>query len=237
MNEIIARTWAERAQAELGAAQRFRRIGTHLAENESPEKLVQIALKAAKDEERHAYLCAKVAIKWGHATGFETPKGVKRNIDPPWSDLAPKDVFLLNIILMCCVTESFNASLLNSMYAQSKKSEEGRILHQILKDEVQHAQLGWAFLKHETMNRDCTFVSEHLEDMLNIAVRDELFSSSDHSLDASSYIHGVMPYQDRLEQFQSTLEQVLCPGFAHFGIDVTPIKNWMQEKKHCMTDS
>jgi len=236
MNNIIASTWAERAQAELGAAQRFRSIAKHLEEQETPPKLVQVAKKAAADEELHAFLCAKVAKKWGHRTGFESPKELKAHKPRPWKELPKNDVFLLEIILVCCITESFNASLLNSMYAQSKKSEEGRIIHQILKDEVQHAQLGWAFLQLETQRRDCSFVSAYLVDMLNIATRDELFSSAHHSTDPSSYLHGVMPHQDRLPQFQTTLEEVICPGFAHFGIDTTPIRHWIKEKTSLPTD-
>ena len=230
MNDTIARTWAERAQAELGAAQRFRIIAKTLGDNDIPPKLVHIAQKAAKDEEIHAFMCAKIAIKWGHKTGFDTPKGIKKSAVSPWKNLPPKDSFLLDIILMCCITESFNASLLNSMYAQNKRSEEGRIIHQILKDEVKHAQLGWAYLQFETQLRDCSFVSNYLVDMLNIAIRDELFSSP-HTTETSSYLYGVMPHQDRLPQFQTTLEDVLCPGFVHFGIDVTSIKRWMKEKK------
>tara|TARA_B100000683_G_scaffold267744_1_gene301898 strand:+ start:1074 stop:1790 length:717 start_codon:yes stop_codon:yes gene_type:complete len=230
MHEIISCTWAERAQAELGAAQRFRTIAKYLEEYDTPKKIVQIARKAALDEERHAFLCAKVAIKWGHKTGFKTPESIKKNTQPSWNNLPSNDAFLLDIVLMCCITESFNASLLNSMYAQSKQSEEGRIIHQILKDEVQHAQLGWAFLQFETQKRDCSFVSHYLVDMLNISIRDELFSLSHRITDASTYIYGVMPHQDRLSQFQTTLEEVICPGFTHFGIDVTPIKNWIDDK-------
>lgn len=236
MNHIIASTWAERAQAELGAAQRFRSIATYFEDHEVPPKLVQVAQKAVTDEERHAFLCAKIAKKWGHRTGFERPEDLKVNKPRPWKELPQRDVFLLELILMCCITESFNASLLNSMYVRSKKTEEGRIIHQILKDEVQHGQLGWAFLQFETQRRDCSFVSAYLADMLNIVIRDELFSSAHHITDPSSYLHGVMPHQDRLPQFRTTLEEVVCPGFTHFGIDITPIRRWMKEKTSLTTD-
>ena len=231
MHDLIMRTWAERAQAELGAAQRFRSIGKRLKEYEVPSRISNIANKAAQDEERHAFLCAKIAVKWGHETGFEKPKDVPKTITHPWNHLPSQDVFLLDVILMCCITESFNASLLNSMYTQSKQSEESRIIHQILKDEVQHAQLGWAFLQLEAQRRDCSFVSNHLVDMLTIAIRNELFSSSHLLNDPSSYVHGVMPHQDRLPQFQATLKEVICPGFSHFGIDVTPVQHWIEEKQ------
>ena len=236
MNETIARTWAERAQAELGAAQRFRNIANHLEERTAPPKLTQLARKAVQDEERHAFLCAKVATKWGHRSGFETPKNIDKKPPSSWHNLPVQDSFLLDMILTCCITESFNASLLSSIYAKSKTSEEGRIVHQILKDEVQHGQLGWAFLQWEAQQRDCTFVSDYLIEMLDLAIRDELFSSH-HELASSSYLYGVMPHQDRLSQFQLTLEEVICPGFTHFGIDITPIQKWMKNKQRTITNN
>ena len=76
---------------------------------------------------------------------------------------------------MCCITETLNASLLNSIYGESKEGGTQKVIREILKDEIKHGQIGWAHLSHESQKRDCSFLGEYLDEMLDISVRDELF--------------------------------------------------------------
>ena len=230
MQEHIAQTWAERAQAELGAAQRFRVLLSRFEEHSIPNQLMMLVEKAIEDEERHAFLCAKKALDLGHETGFQKPKEEPTRVRS-WSKRSSRDILFLDIVLMCCITESLNASLLYSIYSRSGRSNEGKLIHQILKDEVQHAQIGWAMLQYESEQRDVSFVSLYLSEMLDISVRDELFSMPDVALEASCYSLGVMPHCDRMTQFGSTLYEVLCPGFARCSIDTAPMKAWILSKE------
>ena len=72
-----AQTWAERAQAELGASRRFRELGARLQAVGVPTALTQLVMRAVRDEEEHAFLCAKLARELGHATGFSKPEDLK----------------------------------------------------------------------------------------------------------------------------------------------------------------
>ena len=131
------------------------------------------------------------------------------------------------VVLMCCMTESLNASLLNTLYSHAKRSEAGDLLHRILKDEVKHAQIGWAYLGEACKRQDCRFISDYLVEMATTSVKEDLFLPVSKPLSTESYQHGVMPEADRLEQFKATLEDVICAGLEHFEIDASPLKKWL----------
>ena len=227
VNAYIARTWAERAQAELGAARRFRELASAVREVGVVPEMVGLLASAAEDEDQHAYLCARMAKELGHATGFEPIPSHTAAAPPSWN-LRPelRDRVLLNMVLMGCITESINASLMNSIYSHARHTASKGVIHTILKDEVKHGQLGWAYLQAEVRLRDCGFVSDYLAEMLDVSVRDELFLPALEDSDGDSYAYGVMPVADRLDQFCATLSEVVIPGFEHFGIDASPMKSW-----------
>ena len=228
MRAEMALTWAERAQAELGAARRFRELSVRLKEVDAHPRILELVKQAEEEEDHHAFLCAKMAQKLGHKTGFAKIEGISEPISCRWDALtSERDRLLLDVVLMSCITESMNASLLNAIYTHSSHSEAGRLIHKILKDEVKHAQIGWAYLSEECKQRDCSFVANYLVDMVTLSVRDELFlpitaSITDDSSEAS-YEYGVMPQHLRLKHFKTTLHQVVCPGFEHFGIDTSAL--------------
>ena len=69
--------------------------------------------------------------------------------------------------------------------------------------------------------------------MVEISVQDELFLPITNPAEENSYQYGVMPQEERLNQFNMTLEEVVCTGFEHFGIDTTSLKNWL--KNHAIS--
>jgi len=212
--EAIALTWAQRAQAELGAEKRFEILSAQMVDFGASERVVSLTRKAQDDERRHAVICSEVARDLGHETGFAFFEGQPFQSEKPWAkrELA-QDRFLCEIVLMCCITETINASLLNSIFNRNIETSEQKVIHEILRDEVRHSQIGWAYLSSECQKRDCSFLSEHLGQMLDISVKDELFASAPANIDdADSFTFGVMPVALRLEQFKETVNKVVLPG-------------------------
>ena len=76
MTDSMARTWAERAQAELGAARRFRELLARMQNFNTHPRILQLVEQAEQEEDRHAFWCAKMARKLGHRTGFENPQTI-----------------------------------------------------------------------------------------------------------------------------------------------------------------
>ena len=241
-----AQTWAERAQAELGAARRFRELAARLARADAPLELTELARRAEADEERHALLCARMARTLGHARGFAFPEGAReRDHAYSWSERADeRDRLLLDIVLMCCITESINASLMQTLYHNAKGGDAGELLHSILRDEVKHAQLGWAYLARESQRRDCSFISSYLGEMISRSARTELLSSlntaqaylvQDQRAATLSQL-GVLPHHARFEQLCATVTDVLIPGFEHFMIDPRELRSWLDTQRIKQTE-
>ena len=231
-SKFIATTWAQRAQAELGAERRFHQLTEQLADLGAHNAVLSLARKAQEDESKHAVMCAQVAKSYGHRTGFENFSSPAMKREKSWNsrELA-EERLLCEITLMCCITETINASLLNSIYGKSKESSTKKVIHEILKDEVKHSQIGWAYLTYETKKRDCGFIAEYLDEMLDISVKDELFLPAVSSTNCEkSFNYGVMPVALRLEQFIETMKQIVLPGFERFGIHTSKAKKWIQEK-------
>jgi hypothetical protein len=235
MIEIAAQTWAERAQAEIGAAERFRMLADQLKRAQSHVSIYERVRAAEEEEERHAQLCAEMAKKLGHPTGFSLMS--QRQSSPhvySWRGAVnERDQALLDTVLICCITESFNACLLNSIYEQMHEGEAKTLIHQILKDEVKHAQIGWGHLQYESELRDCRFITDYLTEMFDHSVRDQLFESHERPSNLDLFSFGVMPKPMRLQQFQDTLEYVIYPGFERMEIDITPIKQWFEKHTTC----
>jgi hypothetical protein len=234
MVEIAAQTWAERAQAEIGAAERFRMLADQLKRAQSHESIYERVRAAEEEEERHAQLCAEMAQKLGHPTGFAliSKDQASPHIYSWHGAVNERDQALLDTVLMCCITESFNACLLNRIYEQMDEGEAKMLIHLILKDEVKHAQIGWGHLQYESELRDCGFITNYLIEMFDHSVRDQLFESYERASNLDLFSFGVMPKPLRLEQFHDTLQYVIYPGFERMGIDTTPIKQWFE--KHTM---
>ena len=228
----IATTWAQRAQAELGAERKFRLLTEQLADLGANNTVISLAKKAQQDEHRHAVMCAQVARKYGHSTGFEDISASSIPVHKNWSQREwPEDRLLCEVTLMCCIIETLNASLLNSIYGASPKNSTQKIIHEILKDEVKHSQIGWAHLTSETQKRDCSFLGDYLDEMLEVSIGDELFVPIPENLDETdSFQYGVLPVALRWDQFKETIEQVVFPGFEKFGINTLKGKEWLKKK-------
>ena len=119
---------------------------------------------------------------------------------------------------------------LRSLHGRMEASPARTLLHRILKDELRHAQIGWAYLGEQASQRDCSFVAEHLHEMLDRAVREAALQPAPDESSQALLSHGILPSAQRQEHFCSTLDTVIVPGFAHFGIDTTAMTGWRDEK-------
>ena len=198
---------------------------------DAPTQIIELVEQAEIEEDEHAALCARMALDLGHETGFAHVANHHSEIQCSWYEHPNEAVrLLLDLVLLGCITESINASLLRSIYVEARPGRARDLIHKILADEVKHAQIGWAYLSLSCAQRDCRFVSEYLSEMLDLSVRDELFLPALSPATANTYDFGVMPVAHRLPQFCATLDEVIIPGFAHFGIDTGPMIQWRNQK-------
>lgn len=226
-----AQIWAERAQSELGAARRFRELAVELEAVGVHARILERVGRAVGEEEEHALLCARMARELGHETGFALPEGLVMVAPPSWHGRPDRrERVLLDVVSMCCITESFNASLLRTLYQQSPPGPTRSVLHRILRDEVQHAQIGWGLLGSEQQRVGCSFVADFLPEMLDRSVRDGVFLPVVDRGPEEADNRGVLPVAQRRAHFYSTLDTVIVPGFAHVGIDTAALTGWRDRK-------
>ncbi|MEE2786959.1 MAG: hypothetical protein VX589_06435 [Myxococcota bacterium] len=234
MHAKFADTWAERAQAELGAARRFKALACRLSDLGTHPKLMALVSAAEHEEYQHASMCAAMAKSLGHPSGFSHRPALIQDAPYSWHrrpNIDARDRTLLDVVLMCCITESLNASLLNTIYGEGQPGKARRLIRHILQDEVKHAQIGWAYLSEVARVRSCHFIADDLAEMLDVAVRDELFLPMTEMDDAIGYEMGIMPTRYRLEQFELTIQEVLMPGFEHLGIDAHVMSVWLEAQR------
>jgi hypothetical protein len=216
----------------LGAERRFFTLSEALALSGASAAIIGLTQEARADEARHVKLCSEAARDLGHPTGFALPDDHMVAVPREWIGReTPIDSLLCEVVMMCCITETINASLLNTIYASARETPSRTLVHEILKDEVKHSQIGWAHLAAEEKRRDLRVLGRYLPGMFEICVRDELFQPAPADAgDQESFDFGVMPVAHRLEQFRATTEQVVIPGFEKYGIDTAGVRAWLDRK-------
>lgn len=221
----LAREWWFRAWAERQSAQRFERLTGRLEAAGAPAVVLEMSKVAADDERRHAILCADVARR------YEVPDPFARVADEP-PEIVPdalsvRDEALYEAMAFCCVTESINASLLAEMVRVSTEPIIRHAARDLMRDEVQHARLGWAFLAHEAAARPLPRASTWLPWMLAGAVSETLQDEHAPAASHRDHEHGYLDRDHRIEIFVGALEAVILPGVDAHGVHTGPARQWL----------
>ncbi|MGH7440502.1 MAG: ferritin-like domain-containing protein [Polyangiaceae bacterium] len=224
----VAGTWAFRTRAEIEAAARFERMASELAEVGAMEVVVRGCAEAAADERRHRDLCARVAADWGvpDATRHEAPRNrIGR------SDMDRRDRLLWELAAVCCISETMNVSLMSRCLEVAKDPAIRATLHELLKDEVRHARLGWAHLAAERAAGRGQFLGEVLPLMLEASIEPG-FLEGDPPVPWTDalYEYGELPWEELVRIFRETLNLVVFPGFDAVGIATAAGRAWLEKR-------
>jgi hypothetical protein len=151
-------------------------------------------------------------------------------VSPVASEHWPRaERLLYELVAMSCVTETLSTALLGVLVERARDSLTRRTMHSILRDEVGHSRLGWAYLAERCQQgaRDC--VGEHLPAMLADTVGPELFRAATRDDPLAEELTGLgsLDVDSSRHVVRETLEQVIFPGLERFGIDVGPGRRWL----------
>lgn len=141
---IAARdVWTRSAFSEYASGAAFAEIAAHMLAARAPIDLVAAAGDFVGDEMFHAELASRVAMSLGGAMPLEVNFG--KLVRPPEGSGALLRAAEL-VVRSCCVGESLTVPILK----QSRRAAGSRtieaVISRILRDEAQHAELGWWFL-------------------------------------------------------------------------------------------
>jgi hypothetical protein len=222
----LAGVWAFRARSEREAEARFQRLTRQLASEGAEPVVVALAHQAARDERRHARICARMAARYGHREGPGDPPAA-REIGP--ASLAPRDRLLFEMVAFCAITESINAALMTETWHRARVPAVRAAVRAILRDEVAHSRLGWAHLAAERARGNGGFIADFLPSMLAGAATEELFTPGESGPESARLVaHGELPLSTRVELFRATLRDVVFPGMAALGVDTNSGRSWLR---------
>jgi hypothetical protein len=222
--ELIAgKAWAFRYWVECDAKARFSRLAEDLAEIRTPPPLVSMAVRASTDEGRHADYCGELAARYGRPV--EPGPTEPAEIAP--ARLGFKKRVLYELVAVC-LAESESTVMLVALMGATKNEEMKRILREFARDEVAHAQFGWAVLASQKERTDLSFLSAWIPWMLRTTAGDSFKRPAPGVEDDRVAEHGVLPYSMRRRVFVDTLNEVIFPGLETLGIDTSLSRAWLK---------
>lgn len=199
-----------------------------LAEVGAEPVVVQGASDAAADETRHRDLCALLAARFGD--------GDAKNHVPPRTRIGgaapdPRDRLLWEMVSVCCLSETMNTALLTRCLEVAKDPQIHATIHELLKDEVRHARLGWAHLAAERAASRGGFLGEALPLMLEASVEPG-FLEGTLRVPWTDGLHdyGELPLAELKQIYCDTLDEVVFRGFDAMGIDTSKGRAWLRSR-------
>ena len=221
---LAASAWAFRWKVELEAEARFAWLAGRLDSMAEGSTLATLARRAALDERRHAERCAELAAAHGTAVS-----GV---VEPPTAvapaGLEPEEATCYELVAACCVAETGSVAVLTSLLATASAPRLRAVLHELARDEVDHARLGWAALARAHRRGSTGFLGPLLPAMLRGSVDDDFFLTVEPAREDPRLLDaGVLPHTARRDLFVETLTEVIFPGLERSGVDTAAGRAWL----------
>ncbi|WP_223758902.1 ferritin-like domain-containing protein [Myxococcus sp. RHSTA-1-4] len=228
VRRLVAEAWTFRRQVELDAELRFTRLAEQLAQLRAPEPIVALARRAAEDERRHAGMCELLARAYGQVELPPAPLAVEE-VAP--AGMALRERVLYELVAACCITETESTAVLTTLLVPDATPRVRAVLRDILRDEVAHSRLGWAWLSREHAEGAAGFLARHVSAMLEGSVSPRLFAPGTPEEESAALLkHGVLPHTRKRETFVRALRDVVFPGLERFGVDTAPGREWLERR-------
>lgn len=203
-------------------------MATELAEVGATDVVVRGAADASADEARHRDLCARLAAKWGEPNALSHSPARTRI---GRSDMEPRDRLLWEMVAVCCISETMNTSLMTRCMEVAKDPEIHSTLHELLKDEVRHARLGWAHLAAERAAGRGAFLGDVLPLLLEASIEPGFLEGTMVAPWAPAlYDYGELPSPELVQIFSDTLNLVVFKGLDAVGIDTSKGRAWLEAR-------
>jgi len=194
----------------------------------APASLVELAARASKDEIRHAAHCADIL----RARQAEVPPPETRLLVYAPGGLTAEQSLTYEVVAQSCISETESMATLVTLLDAARDEHLRTVLHELARDEVQHARLGWAYLGWVQNRLDLSFLSSWLPGMAAGTAGPDMFEPGPVEVEDEILLRsGVVPRSQRRRVYLETLESVVIPGFAEFRVNTEPLRKWMEEKR------
>jgi hypothetical protein len=213
---VLAERWASRAANEQRTSTTFAELRRGLVLLGAPDDLVGRAERAVEDEVRHAAICRHVASRYAGSPIAESP--VESTAPPRFAGASEREARVLHVVLHACLNEGFAVAYLGACLSAATAPLAHAAVRELIRDEVQHARLGWAFLVWAPP-ADRALVQEALPALVSHA--ESLW------LDATGYPetlppgHGCLDLSELRALVARARAELIVPGFRHLGFSTT----------------
>jgi hypothetical protein len=217
VRHAAAHVWRIRERTEHEAATLFDRLSCDLMEAHAPYPFVDLAMRCADDERRHAIHCRAVVDSIVPALPALAPDPTVR-LGPAGMSAAQRALY--TSVALGCVTESLSTALLLEMRGHA----EGIVreaLDVIVRDEVRHSRLGWAHLAWAATRSDVRWLTSAVPVMLASALEDEVPASAHDAEDRAQLAAlGILAPDTIARIADETVRTTILPGLARYGVAV-----------------
>lgn len=220
--EGLAAHWRRRAASERRIGVGFTQIAARLRDLSAPSELVRWAERSADEEAAHADLCWRLVAFYG---GADEPPARSPAVEvPEFGTGDPRLELALLILGTCCINETLATAYLSLCLDLATVPFAAQANRVHLREEIQHGRLGWALLASSWLDADLRralvpCLSGMLAANVPLWLRPDPFVPSEG---LPAFGHPSHPVQ--CEAIRRAVEEVVIPGFAHVGLDVSHIR-------------
>lgn len=138
---VVAR-WHDRTANELASARTMASLADRVRDVLGDHGVVVALRAAARDETRHAGLCAAVVTKLG---GTPPGSGDQQTL-PPTAAADPVAALAEHVVFLLCAGEHLAGAVLEAQALDTVDVDVADTLRALAKDESHHGSLGWVVL-------------------------------------------------------------------------------------------
>lgn len=222
LRRVLGESWWTQCATEFRVATSFSIVHQSLAALDAEPSLVALAERAIDDEHRHAALCLDMAHRYFGSDIAPPPPLPPRH--PQHREAKDEDERrALFVIGQCALNETFANAYLSTAYRDTKSPIARAAINELMRDEIDHSRLGWAFLATLPVAKR-ERISDWLVPLAITNLREWHESAATHTY--SFEAHGI-PNADAVRgALADVIREVMIPGFAHVGLDVRALELW-----------
>jgi hypothetical protein len=224
---LAAATCARRAELELHGAAAFTVVTHALIGLRADTRIVDLSARAIAEEIRHSEIYLSLARAYAFS---DVPAPRPSPIDVPRFPAAGTDgERVLQVVGMCCINETMACAFLELCLSGATASLARTAIREVLEDEIRHARIGWAYLGSQDVGpAERRLVSAWLVHLIRAQWR--LWREQIGTLPEADLGEHGCPSPGAIERAAlSSLRQLVIPGFAQAGIDVSAAQRWVDE--------
>ena len=224
----MARHWQRRAWSEGQVATAFCELHASLLAVGAAAPVVALVERAVTDELRHSDVCTALAGAYLGAP-VAAPVVVADGL-PRFVDVDRATEVTLQVVGMCCVSETLATVWLEASLAASRTplARAANRLH--LAEELGHARAGWAHLGSGLPASQLAAVQRHLLEFVQVAVEDWLAAGADLPVGTGLADHGVLSADEHRAAILRGARDVVVPGFGRAGLAVELLSAWLRDQ-------